>query len=79
MKDEGFIHCSPAEKVEGSANNFFRNENDLVLLFIEDNKVNSKIIWEDLYNTNFNFPHIYGDLNLDAVVKVIDYQPERGR
>ncbi|MEP7146226.1 MAG: DUF952 domain-containing protein [bacterium] len=72
LSSEGFIHCSPLEKLEESANNFFRGMNDLVLLCIDEDKVESFIAWEDLYNTNFDFPHIYGKLNLDAVMRVFE-------
>lgn len=73
---EGFIHCSPLEKIKEVAENFYKNQNELVLLCINANRVNSKIVWEDLYKTGFNFPHVYGELNLDAVVKVVDFRAE---
>ena len=71
---DGFIHCSPVEKILQVADNFYKGQNDLVLLSIDELKVKSNVVWEDLYNHNFNFPHIYGELNLDAVVSVIDFK-----
>lgn len=67
---EGFIHCSPLEKIPDALNNFFKGRKDLILISIDESKVRSVIIWEDLYGHNFDFPHIYGELNLDAVVKI---------
>ncbi len=32
----------------------------------------AEIKWEDLYDTGFNFPHIYGKLNKDAVIKTAE-------
>ncbi|WP_307413511.1 DUF952 domain-containing protein [Paenibacillus sp. W2I17] len=32
-----------------------------------DSKIKSKVVWEDLYNEGRQYPHIYGELNLDAV------------
>ena len=73
LEKEGFIHCSPAGKITDTANNFFKNQKDLVLIWIDETKVNCKIIWEDLYGQDFKFPHIYGELNPDAVIKVTEF------
>ncbi len=50
------------------AYNIFKNQNDdLLVLFIDKNKVKSKIQYDDPENL---FPHIYGPLNRSAIVKV---------
>jgi uncharacterized protein (DUF952 family) len=70
LSDEGFIHCSPSEKIIESAEKFFRGKTNLILLSIDENKVIPEIVYEDLYGNNFLFPHIYGELNTDSVVNV---------
>lgn len=70
---EGFIHCSPKEKIPEVLNNFYKGEKDLLLLCIDETKVKAKIVWEDLYNHDYEFPHIYGELNLDAISYVMDF------
>jgi uncharacterized protein (DUF952 family) len=70
---EGFIHCSLARQVVGVANGKYAGQKDLVLLEIDESKVNPKVIHEDLYNLNDLYPHIYGPLNLDAVVRVLEF------
>jgi uncharacterized protein (DUF952 family) len=77
LASEGFIHCSPLEKIEESANKFFKGQTGLLILCIDESRVNSKIVWEDLFNANFKFPHIYGILNVDAVLQSIDFEPDR--
>lgn len=72
LDTEGFIHCSPAEKIPEVANIFYKGQSDLILLCIDETKVKSKIIREDLYRHGFEFPHIYGELNPDAVIKTKD-------
>ncbi|HMQ67626.1 MAG TPA: DUF952 domain-containing protein [Ignavibacteria bacterium] len=72
LETEGFIHCSPKEMIIEVANSFYRGQKDLLLLSIDESKVESKIIREDLYEHGFEFPHIYGPLNLDAVTEVND-------
>jgi len=74
LGNEGFIHCSPLEKIEETANTFFKDQNDLTILCIDEKKVAPNIVWEDLYHTDFKFPHIYGKLNVDAVLRVIDIE-----
>ena len=74
---EGFIHCSAADKVEESANRFFREKSEIVILCIDEDRVKADIIYEDLYNTGFEFPHIYGLLNLDSVVEAVIFKSEK--
>ncbi|WP_414754940.1 DUF952 domain-containing protein [Anabaena sp. CCY 9910] len=70
---EGFIHSSQATQILKVANRFFHHQTELVLLFIDADQVKPEIRYEaadgDL------FPHIYGELNLDAVYQVIDFEP----
>jgi uncharacterized protein (DUF952 family) len=74
---EGFIHCSLARQVVGVANAKYKGQSDLVLLEINETKVKPKVIHEDLYNLNDLYPHIYGPLNLEAVVRVIEFPPTK--
>ena len=73
-ESEGFIHCSTAKQVIEVANHLFRGMRGLVLLVIEKDRVDSPIKYEDPGNGSF-YPHIYGPLNISAVVKVVDFKP----
>ncbi|MGB3654697.1 MAG: DUF952 domain-containing protein [Rivularia sp. (in: cyanobacteria)] len=72
LETEGFIHCSTAAQVVKVANLFFKNQTDLLLLFIDSDKVKSEIRY-DLVAENETFPHIYGALNNNAVFKAIAF------
>gem|GEM_PF-1008279 len=72
---EGFIHCSLPEQVLGVANERYRGQAGLVLLCIDAHLVTAPIRDEDCYETGQRFPHIYGPLNLEAVVAVKEFQP----
>lgn len=72
LETEGFIHCSSAAQVVKTANLWFKNQTDLLLLFINSEKVESEIRY-DIVRKNEAFPHIYGALNTDAVFKVIEF------
>lgn len=72
---EGFIHCSTRDQVIQVANIRFRGQTGLVLLSIETDKVSAEIIYENLEGGPQLFPHIYGELNIDAVVQVAEFEP----
>ncbi|MCT8138425.1 DUF952 domain-containing protein [Anaerobacillus sp. CMMVII] len=73
---EGFIHCSSIENFWRVAPNFKNIKDRLVLLCIDTDKVESEIKWEDDDNCGREYPHIYGELNLDSVVNVIPFLSE---
>ena len=80
LASEGFIHCSTARQVTNTANAFYRGIKDLVLLVIDASAVTWPVKYEppaDAGEANRNelFPHLYGPLNLDAVVRVADFPP----
>ncbi len=75
---EDFIHCSKPDQLIEVANSLFRGRNDLVLLVIDRDKVTAPIKEEDpgdLQPTGKRYPHIYGALNLDAVIEVKEFKP----
>lgn len=69
LETEGFIHCSLAEQVPGTLEKYFPPREGLVLLEIEVERLRSELRYEN------GFPHIYGPLNVEAVVAV--RQPPR--
>lgn len=73
LESEGFIHCSTPTQVIMVANMFYANQSDLVLLCIDAEKVKAEIRYEGVEEGEL-FPHIYGALNIDAVVKVVDFE-----
>ncbi len=89
LETQGFIHCSTTAQILGVANHFYRGVPALVLLWIDPEKVQAKVLWEDPVNpstehegelpqdkTTALFPHIYGVINLDAVMRVVDFVPD---
>ncbi|MBU7581732.1 MAG: DUF952 domain-containing protein [Nostoc sp. TH1S01] len=72
LANEGFIHCSKVAQIIPVANRFFYNQQELVILLIDTQKVKAEIRYEAA-ETGEIFPHIYGSLNIDAVTQVIDF------
>jgi uncharacterized protein (DUF952 family) len=73
LVSEGFTHCSTRNQVLGSANRFFQGKQNLVILVIDLDQVMPEIRYEGADAKNL-FPHIYGELNIDAVIQVIDLE-----
>ena len=72
LATEGFIHNSTEKQVAGVLERYYKGKTDLVKLKIEKSKVARPLIFELAGSINEVFPHIHGDLNLDAVVEVTD-------
>ena len=73
LQSEGFIHCSTVSQILGVANGLYQGAQNMVLLQLDESLVDADIVYEDCYETGQDFPHIYGRLNLDAVVDVLDF------
>ncbi|MEJ7610454.1 MAG: DUF952 domain-containing protein [Ferruginibacter sp.] len=69
LHTEGFIHTSSAEQVKGVLERYYKGKTNLVLLHIDEEKLRSLLKYELAPSVNEEFPHIYGPLNTDAVIK----------
>jgi uncharacterized protein (DUF952 family) len=71
LESEGFIHCSRPEQILEVANSFYRQVPELVLLWIDPRRVINEIRFEKPeIEAQEDYPHIYGFINLDAIVSV---------
>jgi len=69
LASEGFIHASADERqVQGVLQRYFAGQSDLVQLTIDPSKLVHELKWELAPSVGEEFPHIYGPLNVDAVV-----------
>jgi uncharacterized protein (DUF952 family) len=74
---EGFIHCSMSEQVLRVAEAFYHGQKDLVILVIDPTNLIAEVRWEPGSDKPEElFPHIYGPINLDAVIKVLDFNED---
>jgi uncharacterized protein (DUF952 family) len=72
LAEEGFIHCSQESQIEGVLQRYYAGQYDLVKLVVDTDKLNVKFIFEWSPSTSDTFPHVYGPINLDAVIEVKD-------
>lgn len=75
LAHEGFIHCSYRNQLAGTAARYFSGQAGLVLLHIDPGRIEGPLRFEST-GTGDVFPHLYGPLNLDAVVQVTDFDPQ---
>ena len=69
LAEQGFIHCSFRHQVQQIADLVYRGRPDVVLLEIDPARLGAAVQVEGAHGAE-EFPHIYGPLNREAVVKV---------
>jgi uncharacterized protein (DUF952 family) len=78
LEQQGFIHASTAQQVTPVANTIYTGDEELLVLVIDDSRVGPEIVYESVPGWDAPFPHIYGPLNVDAVVETIPLEPGAG-
>lgn len=82
LDSEGFIHGSTGTQLLPVAEKYYKGQSDLLILKIDPTRLTSELRWEppsggapppDVPEGDL-FPHVYGPINLDAVVKVYDLE-----
>jgi len=82
LETEGFIHCSTSSQVLPVVEKFYEGHRGLILLVIEPALLSSDLKWElpsggtppPGIPVGEPFPHIYGPINLEAVLKAVDLE-----
>jgi len=85
LTSEGFIHCSTESQAALVANAFYSAQSGLILLVIDPARLTAPLQWDPPAHPapesapaslHGEFPHIYGALNLDAVIETRDFSPD---
>jgi len=74
FESAGFIHFSKPEQILKVANRYYPAAKDLLLLWIDPASLEAELRWET--SDGDIFPHLYGPLNLDAVIGVNEFPPD---
>lgn len=69
LHSEGFIHNCTEAQVQGVLDRYYKGKADLLLLHIAEEKLTAELKYELAPSVNEEFPHIFGRIDLDAVVK----------
>ena len=67
---EGFIHMSQEHQVASVLQRYYQNVSNLLLLHVDENAITAEVKFELAPSVNELFPHVFGTINLDAVLKV---------
>ncbi len=73
LATEQFIHASPFDQLNRVANKYYKQLASVRLLVVALAKLGPEVKWEPA--TGGLYPHIYGAMNMDAVVKAFPVQP----
>ncbi|MBP7557374.1 MAG: DUF952 domain-containing protein [Chitinophagaceae bacterium] len=71
LQSEGFIHNCEEGQVGVILDRFYADQHDLVKLIIDTDKLSSPLVYEWSASLQDTFPHIYGAINLNAVVEAV--------
>ena len=71
LKEQGFIHCCLPKQVNFVVKNWFPGKKNLLLLEIDTEKLDVNLVFEILDNGLEAFPHVYGPINSNAIIKCI--------
>ena len=78
LGEVGFVHLSAQRQVHLPANRLFPGHVDLVLLYVDPDRLGAPVRWEPGVPDDpesMLFPHLYGPLPADAVIAVRPYEP----
>lgn len=68
---DGYIHFSTAQQVQETVEKHFAGQPGLILVAVDPEKIVGELKYEPSRGGDL-FPHLYGSLNLDAVVSVAE-------
>jgi uncharacterized protein (DUF952 family) len=69
---EGFIHCTRGdEQIAVVANRYYRNDQRQWLVLVLDEQAITSEIKYELGRDGLLYPHVYGPLNREAVIEVL--------
>jgi uncharacterized protein (DUF952 family) len=73
FKQETFIHLSTANQVAGVLQRYYAGQTALLKLQIDTEKLTAELTYELATNNEF-FPHLFGQLNKDAIINIEEIQ-----
>jgi glutathione S-transferase len=80
LEQEGFIHCSTRAQMEDTANRFYGDLEQLVVLTITPRLVPARLVFEaPAPGIDKLFPHLYGPIPIAAVVSAETWLRPFGR
>ena len=82
LETQGFIHCSTGTQILPVAEAYYKGQSGLLVLKIDPSLLSSELRWEPPSGGSPPpgvpegelFPHVYGPINLDAILNVYELE-----
>lgn len=71
LADEGFIHCSYEHQVDAVLGRYYTGVESVIILTLDTDRLTSRLVEEPSTGGEV-YPHIYGSIDRDAIVKVTE-------
>jgi uncharacterized protein (DUF952 family) len=68
LQAEGFVHLSYAHQVADTANRFYRERENLLVVEFDPRLIGSAVVNEDSHTTGELFPHVYAAIPVTAAM-----------
>ena len=70
LDEVGYVHCSFEHQWRGVRDRFYADlpDDELILLVVDEAKLSSPVVVERLDGAPDDFPHVYGPLEIGAVI-----------
>jgi uncharacterized protein (DUF952 family) len=82
LDEVGFVHCALVHQLAGVAERYYGDlsDDELVVLVLDETAIPASVIYESVVPDGERFPHVYGPLPLDSVLRATPVQrDEAGR
>lgn len=77
LATEGFIHCSFEHQLDAIIKRYYAGRDRVIVLEIESDRLMSRTLNEPSTNSEI-YPHIYGPINRDAIVRTFERETDGG-
>lgn len=70
LDEVGYVHCSFEHQWRGVRDRFYADlsDDELILLVVDETRLSSPVVIERLDGAPDEFPHVYGPLEIGAVI-----------
>ena len=75
--EEGFVHCSTDDQVEGTIDRHFAGVDHLLLLRLDDVALGRDRRWDEV-RPGERYPHLYRPISADEVLEVVPWHRPTG-
>ena len=73
LASEGFIHCCNKGQLASVVGRYYNAVDDITLLLLDADKLKPALINENTVGGSELFPHVYGPINADAIIKALPF------